>query len=350
MFFLTADRARAAAMLQTAAAICRLGAGPLREHPGPEPCRPSPPDGFRGLPDGADLVRDPDLIRQQFPFVAPDVAAMLHVRRCGWLRAPRLGRCLLERAVASGVRLVRDRVVSVQTAGGRVQAVTLASGGKINTRVFVIAAGPRLPQAGAMLGLDLPVFCELHGKMALEDRLGVIPRDAPLMIWNDPVRLDWSELQRPEFPAGVHFRPREQDGKPVLLIIWTYDVKPVAPAFPPRFDAHYPEVLLRGLARMVPGLTAYFGQGASGLVDGGYYCKTRENRPLIGPLPVEGAFVIGALSGYGIMGSQAAAELLAAHVTGSALPDYAPAFLLRRYEDPGYQRRLPELEALGGQL
>jgi len=59
--------------------------------------------------------------------------------------------------------------------------------------------------------------------------------------------------------------------------------------WPPTFDDHYPEILLRGLAQMIPGPSVYFGQGKLAHVDGGYYCKTRENRPLIGPLPVEGA-------------------------------------------------------------
>jgi hypothetical protein len=31
-----------------------------------------------------------------------------------------------------------------------------------------------------------------------------------------------------------------------------------------------------------------------------------------------------------------AGELLAAHLTGSTLPNYAPAFDLSRYQDPGY--------------
>jgi sarcosine oxidase, subunit beta len=71
---------------------------------------------------------------------------------------------------------------------------------------------------------------------------------------------------------------------------------------------------------------------------------------LIGPLPVDGAFVIGALSGYGVMAALAAGELLAAHVTGSALPDYAPAFDLRRYDDPAYQALLDGWSAIQGQL
>ena len=101
---------------------------------------------------------------------------------------------------------------------------------------------------------------------------------------------------------------------------------------------------------MSPALRAYVGHTGRPVVDGGYYCKTRENRLLVGPLPVAGAFVIGALSGYGQMAAQAAGELLAAHVTGGALPDYAPAFLLSRYNDPAYRQLLAEWDPTTGQL
>jgi len=78
----------------------------------------------------------------------------------------------------------------------------------------------------------------------------------------------------------------------------------------------------------------------AGVVDGGYYTKTEENRFLAGPLPVEGAYVIGALSGYGLMAANGAADLLADHVAGRPLPDYAPAFALDRYDDPAYRASL----------
>jgi glycine/D-amino acid oxidase-like deaminating enzyme len=361
--FLTADPDQVARMRQSAAEIAALGAGPLREHPGANPYIPSPPQGFANGPVGADLVRDPKVIRERFPFITEDAVAMLHVRRCGWLNAPQLGKWLLAQAQARGVRLRQDRVERVTLTGGRVQTIHLRSGEALSTRTFVIAAGPYLMQVGAMLGLDIPVFNELHGKMAFRDSLGIVPREAPLMIWTDPLTLPWSPAERKrlaagadtrwlleEFPAGVHFRPRGDVDNPTLLVIWTYDTKPQEPVWPPRFDPHYAEILLRGLARMIPGLSAYLGQGGQGYVDGGYYCKTRENRPLIGPLPVGGAFVIGALSGYGVMGSQAAAELLAAHVTGGDLPDYAPAFLLERYEQAEYQALLAGWDASSGQL
>ncbi|MFN2383296.1 MAG: NAD(P)/FAD-dependent oxidoreductase [Gemmatimonadota bacterium] len=349
--FLTADRDTAAAMAADAAAVSALGAGPLRHHPGPAPYAPSAPQGFDPAATGADLVDDPAAIRRQFPFLAPDVVAMLHVRRAGWLDARRLGDWLLDAARARGTRLVRDRIVSVDTAGGRIRAVRLAAGGERAADTLVLAAGPQLGAAGALLGLDLPVVNELHGKMSLRDALGIIPREAPLMIWNDPVTLPGLG----PLPAGVHFRPRGGADDPRLLVIWTWrdgdgaegpDTLPAEP----RFDPGDADILLRGLARMVPGLAAYFDRPCDAPVDGGYYCKTPENRPLIGPLPVAGAWVIGALSGYGVMASQAAAELLSAHLTGADLPDYAAAFHPARYDDPAFQAAVAGWDSRAGQL
>src|SRR5690242_15442406 len=101
---------------------------------------------------------------------------------------------------------------------------------------------------------------------------------------------------------------------------------------------------------MLPGFSTYFGAGDAGLVDGGYYCKTRENRPLVGPLPVEGAYVLGALSGFGIMGAHGGADLLAAHLTGGRLPDYATWFLPSRYDDASYCADVEQWGAQAGQL
>ena len=361
--FLTADEGQVPIMKYAAAETSALGAGPIREHPGPTPYIPSPAEGFEGLPTGVDLLLSPDLVHEQFPAVTEDAIAALHVRRAGWLDAQKLGKWLLAEAQRAGVRLVRDRVRGVTVTDNRVTQVQLQSGDSINAGAFVIAAGPYLKEVGAMLGVDLPVFNELHGKIALRDELGIVPTDTPLLFWSDPIDLPWTDEEREklaadddtrwlldEFPAGVHFRSRMDGDTHVLLAIWTYDIEPCPPVWPPTFDPHYPEILIRGLAQMIPGLSAYFGHGSRAYADGGYYCKTRENRPLIGPLPIEGAYVIGGLSGYGIMTSQAAGELLATHVTGGELPEYAPAFLLSRYESPAYQALLENWDVTSGQL
>jgi glycine/D-amino acid oxidase-like deaminating enzyme len=112
-------------------------------------------------------------------------------------------------------------------------------------------------------------------------------------------------------------------------------------------DSEFPEIVLRGMTTLSPGLAAYLQKLPKTYVDGGYYTKTRENRPLIGPLPVEGAYLFAALSGFGLMASCAGGELLAAHVTGGPLPSYAPAFQLDRYDDPDYCRRLDDWGSTG---
>ena len=66
---------------------------------------------------------------------------------------------------------------------------------------------------------------------------------------------------------------------------------------------------------------------------GGYYTMTEENWPLIGPCGPDGSFIVGALSGFGSMAACAAGALCAAWVRGQALPDYASALSLGRYDD-----------------
>lgn len=355
--FLTANPKQVETWKEAVAEVSALGAGPVREHPGLIPYIPSQPEGFDRSLNGADLVLDPVMIREQFPFVTDRVIAMLHVRRCGWLSNKLLGNWLFEQAIQRGMRFKQDKVVDINTSGGCVQSVQLESGERIETHEIVIAAGPYLKSIAALLGLDLPVFNELHGKITFTDVKGVISRSAPFMFWSDPVSLPWTDEERikwdsspdtrwllDEFPGGVQFRQRGDD----LLALWTYETQTQEPVWPPTFNPYYPEIVLRGLSEMVPDMKAYFGEKV--YVDGGYYCKTRENRPLIGPLPVEGVYVIGALSGYGVMASQAAADLLSAHITDSPLPDYAPMLRLERYEDPDYQKLLENWDARSGQL
>jgi glycine/D-amino acid oxidase-like deaminating enzyme len=211
--------------------------------------------------------------------------------------------------------------------------------------------------------LDVPVFHELHAKFTFRDRSGVVPREAPFLIWNDSVDLPWTPSERAaydqrdntrrvlaRFPGGVHVRPVDGPHGDELYLIWTYDVEPRPFRWPPRFDRSYGEIVLRGSARMLPGMSTYFGRGSEGVVDGGYYCKTQENRPLVGPLAVKGAYVLGALSGFGVMGAHAGADLLAAHLAGDSLPDYARWFLPSRYEDPAYRTQVERWGPRVGQL
>jgi sarcosine oxidase, subunit beta len=367
--FLTSSPEQAALMERLGQEISSFGAGPLRRHRGLPDDPVYPPrieKGFAPGLSGADLVLTPGMIRKEYPFVADEVVAMLHPRRCGWLSAQQLGMYLLNRAKEGGGRFLVGRVSGAAINKGGIREIRVESptdSVRISSRRFVIAAGPLLKEVGAMAGVDIPVFNELHGKIAFKDTLGVIPRHVPLMIWTDPMKLSWTDEEKMELagtektkwllealPGGVHFRPEGGPDSPMILALWTYDIKPREPVWPPVFEPEYGEIVMRGMAGMIPGLSVYLQTMSPPRVDGGYYCKTRENRPLIGPLPVGGVFVIGALSGFGIMASMAAGELLAKHVAGGVLPDYAPAFLPSRYEDPSYRQMLANWDPASGQL
>ncbi|MBE7536672.1 MAG: FAD-binding oxidoreductase [Anaerolineales bacterium] len=363
--FATADPERAKSMTASAEEISRLGAGELRIHRGASndsAYTPVTQHGLADAPTGADLFLDQSLIRKYFPHLTERTVALLHARRCGWFAAQQFGMYMLEKGLECGVQLIKGKVESVEVEGNRIKSVKVGMNGgeqTISTQNFVIAAGPMQKQVGRMIGIDIPIHNELHLKTIFNDSRHVFPREMGLLIWNDPVALSWSDDEREalaesdetkwltsELPSGVHGRP-EGEGD-MILLQWVYhNAEAVEPTFPVPLDPQLPEVALRGMAAVIPGLSTYFNQIPKPFIDGGYYARTKENRALIGPLAVEGAYIIGGLGGFGMMSSCGASDLLAKHIVGAELPSYAPAFLLSRYDNPQYQETLKQWGASG---
>jgi len=357
--YVTGDDTRLEALESDAIATAKAGGGSLRVH---KPLKDRTPCAvarrWDRMTSGADLIADPDLLRRLFPYLTEDAVGALHVRRAGWLDAQQLGAWLFAEAKSAGVRFLPREVIGVETGPAGVGAVDLDDGSRIETRFFVDAAGPMVGDVAGLLGEELPIHAELHLKVAFKDHLGVVPRDAPLLIWDDPQSIDWDPEEISGLrdgmsdlldllPSGCHLRPEGGDESPWVLGLWEVRRRIMTPRFPVPVDPMHAEVVLRGLSRMIPGLEAYRERVPKTWVDGGYYVKTPENYPIIGPLRTPGAFVIGALSGFGIMASQAAAELLSLHITGQDLPEFADAFRRRRYDDPSY---LDGIDADAGQL
>jgi sarcosine oxidase, subunit beta len=360
--YVTADPGRLEGLRRSAEAASAAGAGNLRVHrgvAGDPSYSPSPASGWAGVPDGADLFLDGDTLRRHFPYLTERALGGLHARRAGWFSAQQLGAWMLEQARRAGAVVVAEAVTGIETGGG-VRAVRLAGGSRIETPTVIDAAGPMLAEVGRLAGVELPVHHEVHHKVAFRDPLGVVPRDAPMMIWNDPQHLAWDPSEREmveeaglpgllgEMPPACHGRPEGGPDSPWVLALWEYRrTVHTEPVFPLPEDPLYPEVVLRGMTAMLPRLAAYLEHLPWPVVDGGYYTKTVENRPLVGPAGPDGFVVCGALSGFGVMAASAAGELAALHVTGGPLPEYAPAFSPDRYGDPAYLEEISQVADTG---
>jgi glycine/D-amino acid oxidase-like deaminating enzyme len=360
--YLTADSRSVPGIEATARIISGFGAGDLRVHRGNvgDPIYSAGTnDDYFDQPGGADLLLNPTLIHSHFPYLSEKTVAALHVRRAGWFSGQQLGAYWLAQAKLAGAHLLVGSVTGIEIKNGRVHGVlvseinTTGRTMRVATSCFINAAGPFQRSVGELLGIDIPVYNELHLKLAFRDSLRAIDRNAPLLIWNDPQYLEWSPDEREfladdpksrwmltEMPGGAHTRPEGGQESPVALMLWDYHNAPVDLTWPIPVDDQYPEIVLRGLFPMLPALRAYQNKMPRPQVDGGYYTKTIENRPLICPLPVTGAYLIGALSGFGMMAASAAGDLIAAYISGSDLPAYAPSFSLERYNDPNYLRAL----------
>ncbi len=367
--YATRRAATASQFIESAQLASEQGAGPVRTYRSLAEAagyQRSSHRGFRGIPAGADLFLDRAAIRAHFPWMHDDIVAVLHARRCGWFSGQQLGMYLLEEARAAGVQLVGGRVERVMQHDGAVSAVDVRSADgapeRITTPVFVNAAGPYAAQVGAMVGAALPLFSEAHYKIAVEDTLGVIDRDTGLVILDDTQSLDWSDEERDELaaddetrwltepmPAGIHLRPEGYGESRTVLMLWDYHSmhRYESPVYPLPEDALYPELVLRGMTSLAPALAAYVERLPHSYVDGGYYTKTVENRPLVGASGARGAYVCAAFSGFGLMAAPACAELLAAQIVGAPRPSYEPAFLPSRYDDPAYAARLASWGSTG---
>ena len=310
---------------------------------------------WQTAPDGVDVLQDRGLIERSFPGFDPAIATVLHIRRAGDISGQQLGSYLLERIRAHEGKVIAGRVTAIE----RAAAFDLTVKGEgvsalVRCDVVVDAAGPHVGDVAALLGESLPVSNVFQQKIAFEDVRGVIRRQMPFAIDLDGQTIDWSEEERTllagdaetrwlvgPMPGAIHCRPDGGEGGRWIKLGWAYNAQPSQPATDLPTDPHFPEIVLRGASRLNPGLRTYYGHLPGRLSHyGGYYTMTPENWPLIGPLATRGAFVAGALSGYGTMGACATGALIAAWVSGERLPDFARSLSLARYEDKALMQGL----------
>ena len=150
-------------------------------------------------------------------------------------------------------------------------------------------------------------------------------------------------------PGAIHFRPDGGEQSNRVKLGWAYNEEAAAELRRnPELYANFPEVVLRGAARLNPALKHYYPELPRDLYHyGGYYTLTDENWPLIGAMDIPGTYVAGALSGFGTMAACAAGDLCARHVMGIRLPEFAGVLAPQRYADVALMAELKAQSSRG---
>eukprot|EP00971_Amphidinium_carterae_P167137 3311717-Amphidinium_carterae.1 len=209
---------------------------------------------------------------------------MLHARRCGWLDAQGFGQAVLQDAKANHASVLQGRVTGCDTQGGQIVRVHVLQTNDtevaLDCDAFVNAAGAWMQAVNGMISAspDLPLSNELHAKVILHDKLGVIPQAAsPFMVWRDKVVLEWDEETREGLkelddsqlggivnsrrwlepqPGGQHLRPA---GNGRVLLLWEHlhrhielPPEPSMPVDDSLLLDMYPQLCVAGLTAMVP--------------------------------------------------------------------------------------------------
>lgn len=314
---------------------------------------PETADGFPGIVDrhvaagvaatDVDLL-GPDDLAARFPHLSQGIRGGIHARRAGSLDTVGLGRAMLRLAQAAGVRVVRGEVAGGAVAGGRLQDVEVAGPEgeyRISTDRFVNAAGPFAGQVARRFMADLDLETVLRQKVIVRDPLGIVPRDAPFTIGLD---------RTGGLPAGVHLKPDGPLGADTIKLGWASDQTPADPVADPACPPDFPAIVLDRAATIVPGLRAYLGRPDVVAHDGGFYARTPDGLPVIGPHGPEGCHVVGGLAGFGAMMACAAGEIAAASALGDTIPRSGEAFEPRRFGREAAGPRRPDGSPPPGEL
>jgi len=316
------------------------------------------PDSSRweSAPSGVDVINDQALIRECFPYFDQSIKTLVHIRRAGAISAQQVGQYMLQSFKQASGKLINADVSGIDVNNG-FEIHAEQSNIAIKAERIVNAAGPFIKEIAAMLSVELPVHNTLQQKIAFEDSAKAIPRQMPFSIDLDAQYIDWTDEEREllaesgehewltrELPGAIHCRPEGGDKGSWLKLGWAFNNSPAEPVRTPELMDAFPEIVLRGAARLNPKLKQYYAKlPAARHHYGGYYTLTDENWPLIGAMETEGSFVVGAMSGFGTMAACAAGELCAQTMQALDLPDYASALSPSRYNN---DRLMAEIHAL----
>ena len=296
---------------------------------------------------GADILLGNSLIRQIAPFVSDDIRMMVHVRRAGWLSTSVLAHLMLDTAIEAGTTVMKGEFTGVERAddGYEVSVVTAAGPAIIRTAKVLLAMGPEMLNFREMLDTSLPLENFYQRKLILRDEGSILPEGMPFMIITDAPRVHWTESElahfrengvQDEIPGNLHIR---RVNPAWVHMGWAFNRQNGA-AETTEPDSHFAKLVVKGMSSFVPAMRPYVGNiPQPAIVSGGFYTRATDNLPIVDQTAA-GIYLIGALSGFGIMMGCALGEIMSDMIVEADLPKYLRHFSAKRYRDAQYVQKV----------
>ena len=250
----------------------------------------------RGL--GADIaLLDPAALKARFPWLKTDdlAAGTLGLSNEGWIDPYSLLQAFRRKARALGAVYLTDEAASIERRGNRIEALTLAQGGRIACGSLVDSAGYHAHEVAAMAGIELPIRPR---------KRFVFVFDCKAPIERAPLLID---------PSGVYFRPEGAN--------FIGGVSPPEDQDPDCFDFEidyrlFEDVVWPALAERVPAFEAIKLIRAWA---GHYDYNTLDQNAILGPHPeVRNFYFANGFSGHGLQQSPAVGRATAELITHGA--------------------------------
>ena len=197
------------------------------------------------------------------------------------------------KARALGAEYIKDEVVELMSAGGRISGVKLTSGGRLTSKFVINCAGAWAAKVAQMAGVKLPVEPVKRQIFALDP---AVKPDGPL-----PLTI---------LPSGLYFRTETGDQ---ILLGKSMDEDPIGFDFN-WDDQRFMEILWPELAEFVPAFdTLKLVRGWAGL----YAVNTLDGNAILGEWPdLKGFFLANGFSGHGLQQSPAVGRYLTELIIG----------------------------------
>jgi len=243
--------------------------------------------------EGADIVlEDAETLVRRFGWLSPEgiVAGAYGRSGEGWFDAHAMLTLFRKALKTKNVDLIQGDVTGIERDVGRVTAVQLANGERLEAGVIVNAAGPNAGKVAAMAGIALPVEPRKRSVFVFEARERY--DDMPLLV----------------DPSGIYVRPEGS----VYLTGGAEAEDGDGPADPSDFDPAWPlfeDVIWPVLATRIPAFEAIKPTRAWA---GHYDYNTLDQNAVVGPHPEVANFLFAnGFSGHGLQQAPAIGKALA---------------------------------------